>query len=129
MTTKENTTEPTTRLGAWLKTQYGPGRVFPSGRQLSLAVSEGNNPNLVFDIERRGNAKVPTLVKLADTLGVPAIRIFSLLGAVPETEAEDEGMSADERQVLAQWRRLPPDDQAAIGVIMAGLLRSTDAAA
>ena len=53
------------QLRDWLRVQYGQGKRFKSARQLSLAVSaqqRSHNPNLVYDIENRGTAKIETLL-------------------------------------------------------------------
>ena len=78
------------RLTQWLKGQYGPDKPHKSGRQLSLAVSEGRNENLVFDIESRGTARPETLQNLAQVLGVPVMSVYKMAGWLPEESDSDE---------------------------------------
>ena len=77
-------------LGDWLRTQYGPGKPYKSARQLSLAISDGRNPNQVFDIESRGTARPETLQKIAEVLSVPIQTVYRIAGWLPEEEDSDE---------------------------------------
>lgn len=101
------------QLRDWLRFQYGPGKLFKSARQLSLAVSakqHSHNPNLVYDIENRGTAKIETLLAVADVLDVPPIRIFIEAGWISAEELKDN-LLENERRFLYKWRQLSPDDQ------------------
>ena len=86
---------PQNELATWLREQYGPDKRFKSARQLSLAVSEGTNAGLIFDIESRGRAKPETLQKLAEVLGVSVQTVYKMAGWLPEDEDSDEIDIAD----------------------------------
>lgn len=113
------------RLRDWLKAQYGSGREFTSARQLSLAVSAksgSHNPNLVYDIENRGTAKIETLLHLAEVLDIPPIRVFIEAGWITEDDLKDNLLET-ERQFLYTWRLLTPNDQRMIHEVAERLLR------
>ena len=101
------------RLRDLLRQYYGPGRRFKNARQLSLAVSRhqnGNNPNLIYDIERRGTAKVETFLTLAVVLGIRPLEIFVGAGWITEEVLEND-LTDDERRIINTWRSLRPEDQ------------------
>ena len=113
------------KLRDWLRDQYGPGKKFRSARQLSLAVSaqqQSHNPNLVYDIENRGTAKIETLLSLAQTLDIPPTRIFIEAGWISSEELRDN-LQENERQFLYKWRQLIPDDQRMLDEMAERLLR------
>ena len=116
---------PMSQLRNWLRTQYGPGKRFNSARQLSLAVSakqQSHNPNLVYDIESRGTAKIETLLALAGVLDVPPIRVFIEAGWISSEELKDN-LLENERRFLYKWRQLSLDDQRMLDVMAERLLR------
>jgi hypothetical protein len=113
------------RLREWLRAQYGSGKRFKSARQLSLAVSgrsDSHNPNLVYDIENRGTAKIETLLHLAEVLDIPPIRIFIEAGWITESDLKDNLLET-ERQFLYKWRLLTPEDQRMIREVAERLLQ------
>ena len=75
-------------LGKWIRDQYGAGHFYKTARQLSLAISDGRNPNQVFDIEARGTAKIETVCKIAAALGMPVLDVFVAAGWIPKAELE-----------------------------------------
>ena len=90
----------------WLRRQYGrPGSRYRSARQLSLAISEGANANLIFDIEKRASAKIETFAKLAEALEVPLIEVFIEAGWLRE-EARS-CLSEEDQEILAVYHRSP----------------------
>ena len=107
-------------LTEWIRQQYGPDRRYKSGRQLSLAVSGGKNPNIVYDIETRGNARFDTLRKLSETLEVPLAVILVCAGwLTPDDLGQSEGsLTAEEVELLRLYRETRPDLRR---VIVAGL--------
>ena len=114
-----------TQLRDWLSVQYGQGKRYKSARQLSLAVSAqqgSHNPNLVYDIENRGTAKIETLLSLAEILGIPPIRIFIEAGWISPDELKDN-LQENERRFLYKWRQLSPIDQKLIDEVAGRLLR------
>lgn len=117
------------QLGAWLKTQYGPGQRYKSGRQLSLAISDGDNPGLVFDIENRGSARVETMRKLATALDRSFLEVLVLAGWLSQDEVSSGGVSPEERSHLEKKRRLGASDHAMLSEILDRLLASNEATA
>lgn len=107
-------------LTQWIRQQYGPDRRYKSGRQLSLAISGGKNPNAVYDIETRGNARIDTLRKLSETLEVPLPAILVCAGwLTPDDLGQtDDSLTAEEVELLRLYRETRPDLRR---VIVAGL--------
>ena len=110
-------------LAEWLRTQYGPGKEYPSARQLSFELSNGKNPNLIFDIERRGYAKFETLVKLAELANLPVTRLFVLAGYIPQAELNLK-LSVPEQMLVDNWNALGDEDQNTICEVMVRFLRT-----
>ena len=110
------------QLGVWLKGQYGPGMRYKSARQLSLAISDGDNPGLVFDIENRGSARVETMRKLANALDRSFVEVLLLAGWLSEDEVSEGGVTPAERTHLEKWRQLPDADRAMLEEISERLL-------
>ena len=95
------------KLTDWLTDQYGPEKRFKSARQLSLAISAGRNPNLVFDIEHRGTAKIETLNKLAEALEISTRQLFELVGYIDPGDVNGTVLTLDEEELLTVYRRTP----------------------
>ena len=115
------------QLGVWLKTQYGPGQRYKSGRQLSLAISDGDNPGLVFDIENRGSARVETMRKLATALDRSFLEVLVLAGWLSQDEVSAGGVTVEDRTLLEKWRGLGQADHDMLSEILDRLLVSSAA--
>ena len=112
------------QLAVWLTTQYGAGKRYKSARQLSLAISDGVNAGLVFDIENRGSARVETLRKLATALDFSFVEVLVLAGWLSEDEVTGGDTSPEERTHLDKRRRLADADSAMLDEILERLLAS-----
>ena len=99
------------KLVEWLRQQYGEGRGFPNPRQLSLAASGGRNPNMISELESRGSARVETLEKLADVLGVPLVKLMVLTGWIKESDLKGPILSNEQRRILELWDHVPFEDR------------------
>jgi len=95
----------------WLRQQYGEGRKYPTPRQLSLAASDGRNPNMVAELENRGSARAETLEKLANTLGVPLVQLFVLTGWIQESDLSGSVLSDEHERIIKLWDRVPHDER------------------
>ena len=85
-----------------------------------MAISDGKNPNVVYDIETRDNARFGTLRKLSETLEVPLVVILVCAGwLTPDDLGQSENiLTAEEVELLRLYRETRPDLRR---VVVAGL--------
>ena len=67
-----------TPLVTWVKSLYGPGKQFTSGRQLAFAT--GKNMSIVSDILNSGKGSVETVLAIADVVDFPKIEALIIAG-------------------------------------------------
>ena len=100
------------QLGNWIKGQYGGASRYKTARQLSLAISEGRNPNQVFDIEARGTAKIETIAKIAAALDMAILDVFVAAGWIPQAELEAKAsrvLTTNQEKAAGVVETLPDD--------------------
>ena len=104
-------------LDNWIRLQYGQGRLYPSARALSMAVSGGHNPNAVADMHARGVARLETLLDLARVCHTDPVFLMGLAVGL-DTETIGARVESDEEvRLLRAFRRL---DQMARRLVLQG---------
>ena len=97
-----------TPLVTWVKSLYGPGKKFPSGRQLSI--ESGRNPNVVSDILNSGKGSVETVLAIAEVVGFPKIEALVIAGHLLKKDLRQadikSGLKPDEIGLLKDFRSL-----------------------
>ena len=107
-------------LSKWVKSLYGEGRKYRSGRRLSAAA--GKNNNAVSDIESTGRGTVPTVVAIARAADYPVLEILKLMEILKEEDFKSSSLTQDELQLLSDFRRLSITDQTTVLRVTASLL-------
>jgi len=97
-----------TPLVTWVKSLYGPGKKFPSGRQLSI--ESGRNPNVVSDILNSGKGSVETVLAIAEVVDFPKIEALVIAGHLLKKDLRQadikSGLKPDEIGPLKDFRSL-----------------------
>jgi len=97
-----------TPLVTWVKSLYGPGKKFPSGRQLSI--ESGRNPNVVSDILNSGKGSVETVLAIAEVVDFPKIEALVIAGHLLKKDLRQadikSGLKPDEIGLLKDFRSL-----------------------
>lgn len=97
-----------TPLAEFLARHIGTGRRFESARQLSLAA--GLNPGTVGLILAGRSPEADTVIRLAQALGLPRVRLFQVVGWLrPGDIREAVTLTEDEQEWLRVLRLLPPE--------------------
>ena len=97
-----------TPLVTWVKSLYGPGKKFPSGRQLSI--ESGRNPNVVSDILNSGKGSVETVLAIAEVVDFPKIEALVIAGHLSKKDLRQadikSGLKPNEIGLLKDFRSL-----------------------
>ena len=103
-----NSMDKKTPLVTWVKSLYGPGKKFPSGRQLSI--ESGRNPNVVSDILNSGKGSVETVLAIAEVVDFPKIQALVIAGHLSDDDLKqaniESGLTPDEIDLLKEFRSL-----------------------
>jgi hypothetical protein len=97
-----------TPLVTWVKSLYGPGRQFTSGRQLAFAT--GKNMSIVSDILNSGKGSVETVLAIAEVVDFPKIEALVIAGHLLKKDLRQadikSGLKPDEIGLLKDFRSL-----------------------
>lgn len=100
------------KLTEWLRSQWWPGTLYSSPRQLSLAISEGKDQVAYADIERKGLVKFDRARALARATSTSVLRIVLFAGIIDETEIEavaGRSLTASQEKAAGLIQSLPDD--------------------
>tara|TARA_R100001082_G_scaffold107629_1_gene81762 strand:+ start:396 stop:806 length:411 start_codon:yes stop_codon:yes gene_type:complete len=120
-----------TPLVTWVKSLYGPGRRFTSGRQLAFAT--GKNMSIVSDILNSGKGSVETVLAIADVVDFPKIEALIIAGHLSKKDLSQadikSNLKPNEIGLLKDFRSLDDVLQtaaisqvSALRVLQAGLV-------
>jgi hypothetical protein len=126
-----NSMDKKTPLVTWVKSLYGPGKKFPSGRQLSI--ESGRNPNVVSDILNSGKGSVETVLAIAEVVDFPKIQALVIAGHLSKKDLSQadikSNLKPNEIGLLKDFRSLDDALQtaaisqvSALRVLQAGLV-------
>ena len=97
-----------TPLVRWVKSLYGPGKQFTSGRQLAFAT--GKNMSIVSDILNSGKGSVETVLAIAEVVDFPKIEALVIAGHLLKKDLRQadikSGLKPDEIGLLKDFRSL-----------------------
>jgi hypothetical protein len=120
-----------TPLVTWVKSLYGPGKQFTSGRQLAFAT--GKNMSIVSDILNSGKGSVETVLAIADVVDFPKIEALIIAGHLSKKDLSQadikSNLKPNEIGLLKDFRSLDDALQtaaisqvSALRVLQAGLV-------
>ncbi len=93
----------------WLGAQWGPGKKYPTPRQLSFAISNGKNPGAVGDLEKRGISRLDTAEKVAIATGSSLIEVLVAAGWIKEEDLQQPRLSQVEWRLVEAYRETRDD--------------------
>lgn len=116
---QERTADHGEALREWVRSHYGPGAKFSSGRQWSWQAGF-KSPNIVSGIEISGHATCEALIKLAEAAEESPLCVLTLAGYLkPEHGRVDQvSLTEEEADLLQMYRQTRPDLRR---VVVAGL--------